>query len=236
MTMRETIIGPLGSPSRRDLLIGGAMAACAGVAFARDPHTRIASIKANELDRIVPLQLAPWHYQSAAGIVLPPPDELARLLYDQQSSRSYAAEDELPVMLVMAYGSSQGGALQVHRPEICYPASGFRLTDTVVRDLRIGNGKTIPTRFFTARSDTRVEQVLYWTRIADVLPTSWTGQRIAIMRSNLAGYVPDGLLVRVSTIHEDPVRAKLSLDRFCRTMLAAIGPEGRRMLVGQHYA
>ena len=232
MTMRD-MFGSLQRPSRRDLLIGGVMAATAGIAYARDPRTKIASIKPDQLDKIVPLQLAPWRYESAAGIVLPPPDELARLLYDQQSSRSYSADNELPIM---AYGSSQGGALQVHRPEICYPAGGFRLTDTVVRQLPIGNGTTIPTRSFTATSDTRVEQVLYWTRIADVLPTSWTSQRIAIMRSNLAGYVPDGLLVRVSTIHEDPERARLSLDRFCRTMLAAIGPAGRRMLVGSHYA
>lgn len=226
----------LGRPSRRDFLIGGAMAATAGVAWARAPHRKIASIAPGQLEKVVPTAIGPWHYEPASGIVLPPPDALAKLLYDQQLSRSYVADNELPIMMVAAYGSSQGGALQVHRPEICYPASGFRLTDTKVHPLVLRTGDVLPARFFTAHSDTRTEQVLYFTRIGDVMPTGWTAQRLAIMRSNLAGNIPDGLLMRVSAIHSDEAYAIRILERFCREMLAAAGPANRLKLLGPQYA
>jgi EpsI family protein len=226
----------LGAPSRRDLMIGGLLTAGAIVAQIRKPTEKIASIRPGQLERIVPLTIGPWHYQSASGIVLPPPDALAQMLYDQQLSRAYGSSSDLPVMLVMAYGSGQNGALQVHRPEICYPASGYRLTRTEHYDLPLANGKKLPARTFTAESDTRVEQVLYWSRIADFLPTGWTDQRIAIMRENLAGYIPDGLLVRVSIASDDRDAAMAALERFCRTLLAVAGAVGRHQLVGADYA
>lgn len=223
-------------PSRRDLLIGGTMALAAGLAYAREPHIRLASIAPGQLEKIVPLTIGPWRYQTASGVVLPPPDALAKMLYDQQSVRSYVSDTEPMVMLVMAYGSGQNGALQVHRPEICYPASGFRLSRGAREDLALGNGASIAVRAFTAESDTRVEQVLYWSRIADFLPTGWTEQRIAIMRNNLRGYIPDGLLVRMSIISNDREESLATLARFCRAMLAAAGPAGRRKLIGTEYA
>jgi len=219
-------------PSRRDLLLGGACLAVAGVTYARMPRQRLASIPKGRLEALAPDHVGEWRYETASGIVLPPPDELARLLYDQQVTRGYVSEKQQPVMLVMAYGSSQGGMLQVHRPEICYPASGFRLTDTKLETLPVGDGHSIPVRSFTATSDTRVEQVMYWTRIGDSLPTSWTSQRIAIMRSNLAGAVPDGLLVRLSTLGQNGAAARVTLERFAHELLATIGAPGRRQLLG----
>lgn len=220
------------SVSRRDLLVGGACLAVAGAAYARMPRRRLASIPKDHLTALAPDRIADWHYETASGIVLPPPDELARLLYDQQVTRAYTSDKHPSVMLVMAYGSSQGGMLQVHRPEICYPASGFRLTETLTEALPVGNGHTIPVRAFTATSDTRVEQVMYWTRIGDALPTSWTSQRVAIMESNLLGAVPDGLLVRLSTVGEDVTVSRTVLAEFARAMLATVGPTGRRQLLG----
>lgn len=218
--------------SRRDLLIGGACLAAAGTAYARTPRRRLASIGKGQLEKLAPDVIGPWRYETASGVVLPPPDELARLLYDQQVARTYSSETDLPIMLVMAYGSSQGGMLQVHRPEICYPASGFRLSRTRTQPLDIGGGHSVPMRAFTASNDLRTEQVIYWTRIGNALPTSWTGQRIAIMESNLAGEVPDGLLVRVSAVDTNAGAAAAALGRFVRTLLAEVGPNGRRQLLG----
>ncbi|MDO6413534.1 EpsI family protein [Sphingomonas sp. BIUV-7] len=223
-------------PSRRDLLIGGACLITAGGAFAQMPRHRLASIPKGRLEALAPDRIGDWRYETTSGIVLPPPDELARLLYDQQVTRAYVSERHPPVMLVMAYGSSQGGMLQVHRPEICYPASGFRLTGTVTGELPIGGGRVIPVRSFTATGDTRVEQVMYWTRIADALPTSWTSQRIAIMESNLKGAVPDGLLVRLSTVGEAQDAARRTLETFAQAMLTIVGPAGRRQLLGASVA
>ncbi len=234
MSERDTFGGA--RPSRRDLLIGGACLAVGGATFARMPRHRLASIPKGQLEKLAPDRIGAWRYETTSGIVLPPPDELARLLYDQQVTRAYLSDTQQPVMVVMAYGSSQGGMLQVHRPEICYPASGFRLTETHTEQLPLGGGRSIPVRIFTAASDTRVEQVMYWTRIADALPTSWTSQRIAIMESNLQGAVPDGLLVRLSTVAESGTAGQALLGDFARAMLATVGPNGRRQLLGTRAA
>jgi EpsI family protein len=219
-------------PSRRDLLVGGAALAAAGVAVARMPHAPMLLIGKDQLDKIVPLHIGDWSYETASGLVLPPPDQLARLLYDQQLTRTYSSPTQLPVMLLMAYGSSQGGMLQIHRPEICYPASGFQLTETRVTSVPLDPRRSVASRSFVAHSDTRNEQVLYWTRIGDDLPTSWTAQRIAVVRSNLAGRIPDGLLVRVSVVADDIERSQQTLKLFVRQMLAEMPLATQRMLIG----
>ena len=223
-------------PNRRDLLVGGAALVAAGTAYARMPRRPTMLIGKDQLDKLVPLKIDNWSYEMASGLVLPPPDQLARLLYDQQVTRSYASPDQLPVMLLMAYGSSQGGMLQIHRPEICYPASGFHLTETQITAIPLPDGHRVASRSFTASSDTRVEQVLYWTRIGDVVPTSWTGQRIAVIRSNLAGSIPDGLLVRLSTVSNDAAQAQTTLKKFAAEMLSAMTPASRNMLIGSGVA
>ena len=165
--------------------------------------------------------------------MLPPPDQLAQLLYDQQLTRTYESGSALPIMLLLAYGSSQSGMMQVHRPETCYPSGGFRLSPTEIMNMPLDNGESIPVRFFTATSDTRVEHVLYWTRIGPMLPHSWTLQRLAVMRSNLSGYIPDGLLARVSVVTQDRGEALATLQRFTREMLDASGTRGRKLLIAK---
>jgi EpsI family protein len=219
-------------PSRRDLLFGGLAAATAATAFARTPRTKLRMIGDGQLEHIVPRDLGGWQDNATGGLVLPPPDQLAQLLYDQQVTRTYVAQDKLPVMMLMAYGSSQGGMLQIHRPEVCYPASGFRLSETRELMWQYAPGRSIPVRRFSARSDTRVEHVLYWTRIGNFLPVSWVEQRVAVMRNSLTGYIPDGLLVRMSVVSENADQAQQMIDAFARTMLERIGPGGRAKLIG----
>ena len=219
-------------PSRRDLIVGGASLAAAGVAYARMPRDPLMLIGKDQLDKIIPLKVDNWAYETASGLVLPPPDQLARLLYDQQVARSYTSPDQLPVMLLLAYGSSQGGMLQIHRPEICYPASGFHLSETKVTAIPLGPHRAVASRSFVASSDTRVEQVLYWTRIGELVPTSWVGQRLAVVRANLHGQIPDGLLVRLSTVSNDPDQAQATLKKFARAMLETMPKATQHMLIG----
>lgn len=219
-------------PSRRDVLVGGGCLLAAGTAYGRMPRDPLMLIGKGDLERIIPLNVDNWSYETASGLVLPPPDQLARLLYDQQVTRSYTSPDQLPVMLLLAYGSSQGGMLQIHRPEICYPASGFQLTETDITSIPLDRDRAVASRTFTAKSDTRVEQVLYWTRIGELVPVSWTSQRLAVVRANLHGQIPDGLLVRLSTVSNDAEQAQATLKKFARAMIEAMPLAHRRMLIG----
>lgn len=226
---------PTGAAStRRDLLFGGLLAGAAALAWARTPRTPDRKIGRSELDKLIPLALGPWRFETASGLILPPPDELAKSLYDQELARTYVAPAEAllpPVMLMIAYGSTQSGMLQLHRPEVCYPASGFRLAPTVPVDVRAG-GRDIPAQYFTADRELRSEKVLYWTRIGDMIPRSWSEQRLAVVESNLEGLIPDGVLVRLSTMDGDAASAQRMLTRFADLLIGQAGARGRSLLVG----
>jgi EpsI family protein len=137
-------------------------------------------------------------------------------------------------MLVMAYSSVQEGRLQVHRPEVCYPASGFSILENVPAQVPITPGFAIPCRFLTADRGARREYILYWTRVGDAMPSRWFDQRLEMAKDNLQGFVPDGLLARVSIIGNDREEALKTLTRFVQTMVTGIGGAGRRMLIGSH--
>jgi EpsI family protein len=227
---RRTLI-----PSRRDILFGGALVAASAVAYARTPRDAQMAIRDGELEKIIPYTIGIWQFETASGLVLPPPDALAEKLYSQQLTRVYVADNMPAVMLLIAYGNSQNGMLQLHRPEVCYPASGYSLSQTRILDVPIHQGRAIPTRRFTANSATRVEQLLYWTRIGDQLPVSWAAQRLAVVEANLAGIIPDGALVRLSTISAAPADADRLLAQFAAAMIDAVSPRGRRLLIGRNY-
>lgn len=219
--------------TRRQIIFGGAALATAGVAWARTPRVSTALIDPKKIDSIVPLKVGDWSYQTQSGLVLPPPDQLAAQLYDQVLTRVYASDTDLPVMLLIAYGSSQDGMLQVHRPEVCYPASGYSLSETEDISIPLPPGRwSIPARSFTATGQARTEQLIYWTRVGTRFPRSWAQQRLAVVKDNLAGLVPDGVLVRISAVSDDANGSRALLERFAAALVAAAPVLGRKLLIG----
>ena len=59
--------------------------------------------------------------------VRPPPDGLEAEIYNQEVSRASCDKDGHVIMLMIAYGESQSDRLQLHHPEVCYTAQGFRV-------------------------------------------------------------------------------------------------------------
>jgi hypothetical protein len=59
------------------------------------------------------------------------------------------------------------------------------------------------------------------------MPANWAEQRVAVAEQNLRGILPDAILVRISTISDDPVRAWASLDAFTRAFVQSV-PASRR--------
>lgn len=216
---------------RRDVLIGGIFLAAAGTAFARIPNQRRPRLPRGSLEKLVPSQIGAWQYATNDGVILPTQDELSDRLYDNIVGRTYYAPDAPPVMLMLAYNSEQDGVLQVHRPEACYTAGGYALTPSETIPLTIAPGKSIEANRFVASGPDRMEQVLYWTREGDRIPSSWLGQKRDLLLANLAREVPDGMLVRVSTFAEGQGGQQV-LARFIQTLIAVAPERLRGLLVG----
>lgn len=216
--------------SRRELLIGSGCLLAAGTAYAMKPRHQIEYLRGAQLETLVPKTFAGWEFVAASGLVLPPQDQLQDKLYTQLLTRTYvdAAGDQM--MLLIAYNGSQDGVVQVHRPEVCYPASGFQLTSIAEHVIPLTPQLSLPSRFIVAETGLRREEIIYWTRLGNAFPRQWSDQRWAVFQQNLRGDIPDGLLVRISSVRPNVGAAKL--DGFARDLYANVGAQMRRVLVG----
>jgi len=217
--------------TRRNMIMGTALAAVSAAAFVREPRVTKAALKAGELERLIPTRIGEWDFETRSGLVLPPDDPLSKSLYSDVLTRVYVSANRPPVMLLIAYSNTQNGMLQVHRPEVCYPAGGYTLSETQTKTLDVTPQIHIPARFFSAESASRTEQVMYWTRIGSESPTSWIDQRAAVVRANLKRVIPDGILVRTSTVLADFGSAEPVLKEFVSAMIRELSPAGRKLLI-----
>jgi EpsI family protein len=216
--------------TRRKFALGLAFAGAAGIAAARQPSINIDYLGENKLENILPDKIGRWSFVSSSGLVIPPEDQLSRALYSQLLTRVYSGQDGSAMMLLVAQSRSQTGILQIHRPEICYNAGGYQLSQIAPHVVKLPWG-AIPTMSMSARNDTRVEQLAYWTRIGDHMPLSWRQQRLAIARDNLERRIPDAVMVRVSTLSHDKASSLASIDEFVVAMLSSLTPAMRRVFV-----
>jgi EpsI family protein len=185
--------------SRRDLIVGGACLAAAAAAEAVRPDKRVALLGDRKLDELIPKSFGVWRMHESDGVLTPQSeDSLAARLYNQTVARAYAGPDEALVMLLIAYGNTQSDTLQLHRPEVCYPAFGFEVSDSRPTAFAMRNGTKVPGRTLIAHSPGRQERISYWTRIGEYLPVDNSEQRRMKFQTALDGIIPDGVLVRVS--------------------------------------
>lgn len=225
-------VGDFAEPvmDRRKLLLGLLFCSAAGVAVWRTPRKHIDLLGRQKLDDLVPKNIASWKFVAASGLVIPPEDQLSRLLYSQLLTRVYSDGVNPPVMLLIAQSGSQTGVLQVHRPETCYTAGGFTITRLAPHRIPLGPA-VLQANLMDATAEGTTEHVLYWTRVGDRVPASWREQKIAVAEQNLRGLVPDAILVRISTVTNDPSAASATLDAFARALIGSIPPQRRSVFI-----
>lgn len=223
--------------ARRDLLVGAACLATAGTAETLRPRTRMSLIGNKKFEDVIPLKFAGWEEHPTQAIVAPQSDgSLSAKLYSQIVGRLYANPDYGMVMMLLAYGNTQSDLLQLHRPETCYPAFGFALSDNRIVDIPVTRHVTVPGRALTAVKSDRIEHVLYWTRLGEALPRSIKEQRTARFRSQLSGVIPDGVLVRISSLVSDPSAALTLSKQFVGDLVKAVQAPSRPALIGTERA
>ena len=81
-----------------------------------------------DIDAHIPQAFGDWSPLPGVQVIQPPPDGLEAEIYNQEVARAYVDKDGHVVMLMIAYGESQSDRLQLHHPEVCYTAQGFRVT------------------------------------------------------------------------------------------------------------
>jgi EpsI family protein len=229
--------------SRRNFLIGAACVLSAGTAVAMKPTRKVSLMPpGGKLSNILPREFGGWTSRDVSDFYAPEtPDSLLARLYGETVGRIYN-RGGTDIMMLMAHGDSQSNELQLHRPEVCYPAFGFAIVKSEPVVLPIAGSVTIPGRQMIAESGDRKESVVYWTRLGEFFPVGVTEQRLERLETAMHHYIPDGLLARFSIAGPDSGLAFTALRAFiaelvlkvqATTRAPLIGTERARLLLGQ---
>jgi EpsI family protein len=222
--------------SRRAALAAALMALAAVSGQAMVPTKRLALLRGPfKLEDIVPKTFGPWSVEehSAGAIVNPQTQALLDKLYSQLLDRVYVDAAGHRIMLSIAYGADQADDdVQLHYPEVCYPAQGFKVTNSRVEELNLPEGKVRVRRLDTQFSDSRYEPVTYWTIIGDQQSLGGWDRKISEIRHGLQGEIVDGLLFRVSSIDRNFEQGFKVQNDFIRDVVGAMTPAARAQLVG----
>ncbi|RBP10607.1 EpsI family protein [Roseiarcus fermentans] len=217
------------------LLACVAMLAAAALAYVLTPSRLMArSHEAFDIDAHIPHAFGEWSALPGVQAIKPPPDGLEAEIYNQEVSRAFVDKQGRGIMLMIAYGESQSDRLQLHHPEVCYTAQGFRVTNPVTTAFAWDpSGKPIPLTRLVATREGRTEPIAYWMRIGyDVTNSNWARNRLKL-EYGLRGLIPDGALFRVSTLNVPPDRAAALEEKFIRDLLGSVPPDTRAFLVGE---
>lgn len=235
-TVSDDSRNPQTLQQRRALLALVLMGAAAGSAWQLTPRTRMSALHGDfQLEQVVPKQFGDWRVDDAVvgGVVNPQQEALLKQLYSQILTRTYVNSRGERIMLSIAYGNDQRDGMQMHYPEVCYPAQGFQLRTNRRADLQIAAGRSIPVRRLeTVLGNQRYEPVTYWTVIGETVVRSGTDKKLAEMRYGFRGMIPDGLLFRVSSIDRESSRAFQLQDAFASELAQHIPSSARKRLLG----
>ncbi|MEN3276833.1 MAG: hypothetical protein V7631_2623 [Massilia sp.] len=221
-------------PFRANLLLGVAMAVTSALTVALTPSPKaMAERAAFSLDGMIPVRFGSWQVDPGIVPLTPNPEQQGALerIYDQTLSRTYVDAAGRRVMLSIAYGGDQSRALQLHLPEVCYVAQGFHLVSDDSGQIATPYG-TLPVERLVARQGDRNEPITYWITIGDRATRSGIEQKLRRLAHGLSGDIPDGMLVRLSSITTDEPGAWRLHERFATELLAAVDAAGRTRLIG----
>ena len=199
------------------------------------PDKSLATAQARlDLAAMIPENISEWRTDPTVVPIQYSPEIRATVekAYDQTLSRTYINARGDRVMLSVAYGSKRNEGMQAHRPETCYPAQGFQITAERVGKLVTSYG-TLPIKRLVAAQGSRNEPITYWLLVGEETTRFGIAHRLATLKYGLTGRIPDGMLVRVSTISRDADSAYQVQDAFIKEMLAAVDPKTRPRLIGK---
>jgi EpsI family protein len=225
----------MNSTRRKAAVVLLAMASAAGAAVAMRPRVRVAELGPRlELESEVPRRFGDWIVDPAI-VPLQPDPQLQKVVseaYDQVLARTYRNPAGYRIMLSMAYGGQRDQSMDTHRPEVCYPAQGLSVRrKTFDASLQLP-GRELPLKRLVAGNGARNEPISYWLVIGNGIASFGPEHRLALLKYGLTGRIPDGMLVRVSSVDEDVERSYAMQNAFLFAFFSALGPDFRQRLLG----
>lgn len=217
----------------RNLLLAVLMAMTSVVAYALRPNTYLADRGPQvELEKMVPHTFEDWHLLKQPEHIVNPQQQYALdNFYTQILTRAYANTKGQTIMLSIAYGKDQSDEKQLHYPEVCYPAQGFSILSRVEGQLDTEYG-SLPVKRLIAKTGLRVEPITYWTTVGDkVVLNGYTAKKAQLIYG-FKGYIPDGLIFRVSSISNDSQAAFKLQQSFITELLKHVSADSRYKFAG----
>ncbi len=211
-----------------------AMVMAAALAVLLSPSQKEQSLQPTfELERLIPIAFSDWKEEPLVTPLKVAPDVQAKLdkIYNQTLARTYINSKGERIMLSVAYGSNQSDGMQVHKPEVCYPAQGFLITSKGNATLDFMKDK-IPVTRLVAQNKNRIEPITYWITVAGKTSTSRFEAKLAKLAYTITGRVPDGILVRVSNIGTSVEESYALHELFLKDLLGSVDEKNKTLLIG----
>lgn len=219
---------------KRPAVVAALMVGALVLSTVATPQDKLADTRQQfQLETAVPKQFGDWRIDTSMVPLPPSPDQASVLnqIYDQILSRTYINGQGERIMLSITYGSRQTQQLRAHRQEVCYRSQGFNISGLEHTQLTVA-GAPLPATRMLATQNTRMEPVTYWFTTGDTVVLNYWDREWAQFRYALSGYVPDGYLVRISSLSRNPQLAYRQHIEFADTLFGHVDPELRRRLVG----
>jgi EpsI family protein len=225
----------------RSLTIGCILIVAAAAAWLLTPAHEVSGPPV-VLERMVPREFADWTLaktdivQVATQLERTTGPEVERPVYDQVLMRTYRrVSDGAEVMLALAYSRQQRQELKIHRPELCYYGQGYDVSPAGIHPTQLDGVRTIPTQRLLTQNRARIEPVTYWIRIGDRISLDALQTRLLIFQQGLRGRIPDGMLVRASSVVTDESQSESAFElqgAFLSALYSAMSPQAKRVMGG----
>jgi EpsI family protein len=189
-------------------------------------------------DTLIPRGFGDWQELPYANkvVVNPVQEENLMRLYSETFARTFIHKPTgRALMLSIAYGRDQSNDTQLHTPEACYPSQGFKVENRAEHAVPSAFGPIESVQLMTTMGPQRTEPLTFFVRVGDGVARGSRDRNLARVKMALQGYRVDGMLFRVSEVSKQADAFDLQ-DRFINDLLNALGPEGRRRIIGSHGA
>ncbi len=217
-----------------NILMGVLMISSGALTLALTPTQKIADQQERiNLETMIPDRFGEWKIDKTIIPLQVDAETQAKLdkIYNQTLARTYVNSQGERIMLSVAYGGDQSDSLSIHKPEVCYYAQGFEIKKIFPGELLTQYGK-LPIKRLLAIKGNRNEPITYWVTVGSKAVLPGFDQKLQQLRYGLTGSIPDGILVRISSIDNNNDVAYQLQAIFIQDLLLAVNVNERARLIG----